>query len=72
VSNFNAERVRNAAKVLKGRGTVLSSNQVQYSLLYRKPEQNGGECRGGRGGGGGGGEKGEGRGRGADEKQGRK
>lgn len=42
-SNFNAQRVGNAAKVLKGRGTCLSSNQVQYSLLYRKPETNGGE-----------------------------
>ncbi len=47
VSNFNAQRVGNAAKVLKGRGTVLSSNQVQYSLLYRKPETNGGERVGG-------------------------
>jgi aryl-alcohol dehydrogenase-like predicted oxidoreductase len=43
VSNFNAQRVGNAAKALKARGTVLSSNQVQYSLLYRKPETNGGE-----------------------------
>ncbi len=42
-SNFNADRVRNAAKALKARGTSLSSNQVQYSLLYRKPETNGGE-----------------------------
>jgi aryl-alcohol dehydrogenase-like predicted oxidoreductase len=42
VSNFNADRVKKAAQVLKGRGTSLSSNQVQYSLLYRKPEQNGG------------------------------
>lgn len=43
VSNFNAARVRNAARVLSGRGTALSSNQVQYSLLYRAPERNGGE-----------------------------
>lgn len=28
VSNFNAERVRNAARVLRERGTCLSSNQV--------------------------------------------
>jgi len=42
VSNFNQDRMRGAAKVLKSRGTVLSSNQVQYSLLYRKPEKNGG------------------------------
>lgn len=41
VSNFNAERVRRAARVLADRGTCLSSNQVQYSLLYRKPESNG-------------------------------
>ena len=40
-SNFNAQRVRAAAKALKARGTSLSSNQVQYSLLYRKPEANG-------------------------------
>lgn len=43
VSNFNEQRVRHAAQVLRGRGTSLSSNQVQYSLLYRKPEKNGGE-----------------------------
>jgi aryl-alcohol dehydrogenase-like predicted oxidoreductase len=41
VSNFNEARVRKAAKVLEARGTCLSSNQVQYSLLYRKPETNG-------------------------------
>ncbi|WIA34227.1 hypothetical protein OEZ86_012580 [Tetradesmus obliquus] len=41
VSNFNAKRVRNAAQALTRRGTCLSSNQVQYSLLYRRPEQNG-------------------------------
>lgn len=41
VSNFNANRVRNAAKKLEGRGTCLASNQVQYSLLYRAPETNG-------------------------------
>ena len=41
VSNFNATRVANAARVLQGRGTCLSSNQVQYSLLYREPEKNG-------------------------------
>lgn len=28
VSNFNKDRVRNAAKVLQARGTCLSSNQV--------------------------------------------
>lgn len=41
VSNFNAERVRGAAKALAARGTCLSSNQVQYSLAYREPERNG-------------------------------
>lgn len=41
VSNFNAGRVRNAAKVLAARGAPLSSNQVQFSLLYRKPMENG-------------------------------
>lgn len=41
VSNFNAERVRKAAKFLESRGTCLSSNQVQYSLIYRAPETNG-------------------------------
>jgi aryl-alcohol dehydrogenase-like predicted oxidoreductase len=41
VSNFKPERVRKAAAYLESRGTCLSSNQVQYSLLYRKPETNG-------------------------------
>ena len=41
VSNFKAERVRSAVKALGARGVVLSSNQVQYSLLYREPERNG-------------------------------
>eukprot|EP00877_Chromochloris_zofingiensis_P004358 jgi/Chrzof1/13923/Cz08g18010.t1 len=41
VSNFNARRVVHAAKVLKQKGTCLSSNQVQYNLLYRLPETNG-------------------------------
>ncbi|EFN59001.1 hypothetical protein CHLNCDRAFT_29451 [Chlorella variabilis] len=40
-SNFNEQRTRKAAAVLAARGTCLSSNQVQYSLLYRKPEANG-------------------------------
>jgi aryl-alcohol dehydrogenase-like predicted oxidoreductase len=33
VSNFNAQRVRGAARSLESRGTCLASNQVQYSLL---------------------------------------
>lgn len=41
VSNFNADRVRRAVAALADRGLVLSSNQVQYSLLYREPERNG-------------------------------
>lgn len=41
VSNFNAERVRKAARMFESRGTCLASNQVQYSLLYRAPESNG-------------------------------
>jgi aryl-alcohol dehydrogenase-like predicted oxidoreductase len=40
-SNFNARRVREAADALERRGLSLSSNQVQYSLLYRAPESNG-------------------------------
>eukprot|EP00210_Caulerpa_lentillifera_P007002 g6696.t1 len=41
VSNFNPARLRNAHETLKNRGIPLASNQVQYSLLYRKPETNG-------------------------------
>jgi len=41
VSNFSAVRVRGAVAALAKRGHVLSSNQVQYSLLYRQPEANG-------------------------------
>jgi aryl-alcohol dehydrogenase-like predicted oxidoreductase len=40
-SNFNADRVRRGADLLERRGHCLSSNQVQYSLLYRAPETNG-------------------------------
>jgi aryl-alcohol dehydrogenase-like predicted oxidoreductase len=38
VSNFKASRVEAAAAALGGR---VSTNQVQYSLLYRTPEDNG-------------------------------
>ena len=38
VSNFNADRVKTAAKKFKQRGVPFASNQVQYSLLYREPE----------------------------------
>jgi len=38
VSNFNAERVRRAAKKFEERGVPFASNQIQYSLAYRTPE----------------------------------
>ena len=38
VSNFNAERVRTAAKKFADRGVPFASNQIQYSLAYRAPE----------------------------------
>lgn len=41
VSNFNEERLRKSARTLGNRGISLASNQIQYSLLYRKPETNG-------------------------------
>ena len=41
VSNFNAERIRSSSAQLVDRGIPLASNQIQYSLLYRKPETNG-------------------------------
>lgn len=41
VSNFNEERLRHAHQTLQDQGVQLASNQVQYSLLYRAPEQNG-------------------------------
>ena len=41
VSNFNEKRVRNAAAFFEKNDSCLSSNQVQYSLLYREPERNG-------------------------------
>lgn len=41
VSNFSADQMRLAHEVLKSRGLSLSSNQVQYSLLFRDPEKNG-------------------------------
>lgn len=33
--------LRNAYEQLKKRGIPLASNQVNYSLIYRLPEQNG-------------------------------
>lgn len=41
VSNFSAKRTREAAAQLRRRGVQLSSNQIQYSLLYRTAETNG-------------------------------
>ncbi|XP_021909837.1 LOW QUALITY PROTEIN: uncharacterized oxidoreductase At1g06690, chloroplastic-like [Carica papaya] len=40
VSNYNEKRLRNAFEKLKKRGIPLASNQVNYSLIYRAPEQN--------------------------------
>ena len=41
VSNYSAEQMRSAYEELAKRGIPLASNQVQYSLLYRKPEVDG-------------------------------
>ncbi|ESR50319.1 hypothetical protein CICLE_v10031739mg [Citrus x clementina] len=41
VSNYSEKRLRNAYEKLKKRGIPLASNQVNYSLIYRKPEENG-------------------------------
>jgi aryl-alcohol dehydrogenase-like predicted oxidoreductase len=41
VSNYSAGQLRIAHEVLARRGVPLASNQVQYSLLHRKPEVNG-------------------------------
>ncbi len=41
VSNYNASQTRQAAAVLAARGLPLASNQVEYSLLERRIEQNG-------------------------------
>ncbi|RLQ93857.1 aldo/keto reductase [Falsibacillus albus] len=41
VSNFNAEKMIKAHQVLAGHGFPLVSNQVKYSLLDRRIEQNG-------------------------------
>jgi aryl-alcohol dehydrogenase-like predicted oxidoreductase len=41
VSNFDAEQMRRAAERLEGHGVKLAANQVEYSLLNRKPETNG-------------------------------
>ncbi|KZV25394.1 hypothetical protein F511_07278 [Dorcoceras hygrometricum] len=41
VSNYNEKRLRDAYNQLKRRGIPLASNQVNYSLIYRLPEENG-------------------------------
>ncbi len=41
VSNYDVEQTRRAYNTLKARGIPLASNQVEYSLLQRKPERNG-------------------------------
>ncbi|KAL4380005.1 hypothetical protein GQ457_02G010870 [Hibiscus cannabinus] len=41
VSNYSEKRLRDAYEKLKKRGIPLASTQVQYSLIYRAPEQNG-------------------------------
>ncbi|XP_027346869.1 uncharacterized oxidoreductase At1g06690, chloroplastic isoform X2 [Abrus precatorius] len=41
VSNYSEKRLREAYEKLKKRGIPLASNQVNYSLIYRAPEENG-------------------------------
>jgi aryl-alcohol dehydrogenase-like predicted oxidoreductase len=41
VSNYSAEQMRGAHAALAKRGIPLASNQVEYSLLDRKPEVDG-------------------------------
>ncbi|WOH03631.1 hypothetical protein DCAR_0623030 [Daucus carota subsp. sativus] len=41
VSNYSEKRLRGAYEQLKKRGIPLASNQVNYSLIYRIPEENG-------------------------------
>ncbi|PKN92181.1 MAG: 2,5-didehydrogluconate reductase [Chloroflexi bacterium HGW-Chloroflexi-6] len=41
VSNYSAEQMREAHAALAQRGIALASNQVEYSLLHRKPEVDG-------------------------------
>ncbi len=41
VSNYDLEQTRRAHAALAERGVPLASNQVQYSLLHREPEQDG-------------------------------
>ena len=41
VSNYSADQMRLAHRVLADRGIPLASNQVEYSLLHRQPETDG-------------------------------
>jgi len=41
VSNYSAPRLEKAHAQLAAQGVPLASNQVQYNLLYRAPEENG-------------------------------
>ncbi|KAB2602684.1 oxidoreductase [Pyrus ussuriensis x Pyrus communis] len=41
VSNYSEKRLREAHAKLKKRGIPLASNQVNYSPIYRAPEENG-------------------------------
>jgi pyridoxine 4-dehydrogenase len=41
VSNYGVDATRACHKALEKRGIALASNQIQYSLLYRFPEDNG-------------------------------
>ncbi|KAL5537394.1 hypothetical protein UlMin_045625 [Ulmus minor] len=41
VSNYSEKRLREAYTKLNKRGIPLASNQVNYSLIYRSPEENG-------------------------------
>lgn len=41
VSNYSADQMRLARRVLAERGIPLASNQVEYSLLHRQPETDG-------------------------------
>ena len=41
VSNYSAEQMREAHKILAARGVPLATNQVRYSLLSRQVEKQG-------------------------------
>ena len=41
VSNYNSDQVARTVRVLEARGHKLASNQIEYSLLKRRPETSG-------------------------------